>query len=179
MDVNLVMDKIDTKFIGINVRALREATGLSQHDFALLVEISIRSVPNIESGEKNIDVEILRKIKNVFFMYSRDQLCNGKIEISDNLNEQLIRHFKKSKPELAALLDRTPKIVYAIKYNLLKGEFLNDFKETNEIRKYFEDQGWSFKGTSITNALTRMDDLIEVKRHSDKKNTNLYRKKEL
>jgi transcriptional regulator with XRE-family HTH domain len=120
---------------------LREALGLSQHHFALLVEISSRSVPNIESGEKNIDVEILRKIKNVFFMTAVINYVMAKIEINDNLNEQLIKQFKKSKPELAALLAKTPKIVYAIKYNLLRSKFLNDFKETNEIRKYFEDQG--------------------------------------
>lgn len=171
------MNKIDTKFIGINVRALREALGLSQHHFALLLDISSRSVPNIESGEKNIDVEILGKIKNVFFMYSRDELCNGKIEITSNLREQIVTHFRELKPEISTLLSKDPTIVFAIKFKLLKSDFLEQYRETNEIKKYFEKLGWNYKGPSITNALTRMPDLIETKKHENKANTNLYKKK--
>lgn len=171
------MDKIDTIFIGKNVKMLREAIALSQHDFSLLLEISKRSIANIESGKKNIDVELLRKIKSVFFMYSRDQLCNDFIKITNDLKEQIIKHFKNSKPELAILLAKTPTIVYAIKFKLLQSEFFDDFRETNEIKKYFEKFGWEYAGTSITNALTRMPELVESKRHENKGNTNLYRKR--
>ena len=171
------MDKIDTIFIGKNVKSLREAIALSQHDFSLLLEISKRSVANIESGEKNIDVELLRKVKSLFFMYSRDQLCNDKIEIPHNLKEQLIKHFKDVKPEVVILLNKMPSIVYAIKFKLLRSDFIDQYRETNEIKKFFERFGWEFEGTSITNALTRMPDLIESKRHISKGNTNVYKKR--
>jgi len=60
---------------------------------------------------------------------------------------------------------------------MLSTNFLNTPKETNEIKRFFSDTGWEFKGNSISNALKRMPSLIEIRANPIKKNTNIYSKK--
>jgi hypothetical protein len=75
------------------------------------------------------------------------------------------------------VLIQTPEIVYAIRYKLLKGDFLNKPKEIREVKGFFEGFGWTYKGPSISNALKRMPELIQIKKHESKGNTNVYLKK--
>ena len=95
------------------------------------------------------------------------------------MKEKLIEIHKKDKPDLINLLSKKPLIVYAIKYELLETDFIQSPKEINEIKNFFQEKyGWDFIGSSISNALKRMPELIEIKSHVSKKNTNVYLKKQ-
>lgn len=53
--------KIVQKF-GARIRALREATGLSQEKFALLIEMDRSYYASVERGERNIALVNIEKI---------------------------------------------------------------------------------------------------------------------
>lgn len=162
--------------ISENVKNLREAIGLSQHDFSLIIGLSKRSIANIESGEHDFKIKILYKILS-FFNLDFENISNDKLKITDDLREITIKEHKKINTDKIEILSKRPTIVYAIKYKLLKSDFLNDPREINEIRTLFKKWGWVYPSSSITNALMRMPQQIQIRKHESKGNTNIYLKK--
>lgn len=166
------MIKIDKKTIGNNVKLLREALGLSQVDFSHLVEVSPGTITNLEYGRAPNSLNTLEKLL-IFFNIEMNDLLYREISIPADFRESFINEHKTNK-ELLNLLHKRPTIVYAIKFKLLKSNFLDKPREIGEVKAYFEKFGWMFLGTSISNALKRMPDLIEIKKHPTKLNTNVY-----
>jgi len=169
------MAQFDRKIIGKNIKSLREASGLSQLDFSHLVDISRRSIANIEAGTGNNNLDHLDNIFS-FFNVKINDILKKEIQIPINFRESLIANHKNNKP-LLILLGKQPNITYAIKYKLLKSDFINTPKEVNEIKLFFEQYGWGYLGTSISNGLKREADKILISKHEFKKNTNVYSKK--
>lgn len=169
------MTKFDKKIIGTNVKLLREALGLSQVDFSHLVEVSPGTITNLEYGRSPNSLNTLVKFM-FFFNVGMDDLLYREISIPVDFRESFSNKHKTNK-ELFNLLHKRPTIVYAIKFKLLKSDFLDKPKEIGEVKAYFEKFGWSFLGTSISNALKRMPDLIEIRKHQTKLNTNEYSRK--
>jgi transcriptional regulator with XRE-family HTH domain len=169
------MAKFDRRLIGDNIRLLREAMGISQLNFSHLIDISLRTIANIEAGIGTGNLNTLERILT-FFNLEVDNLVNHQVHIPLDFREKIIERHKSNK-ELLNLLLRKPTIVYAIKYKLLKSDFLNTAREINEVKAYFERFGWSFLGTSISNALKRMPDQINIEPHPSKKGTSVYSKK--
>lgn len=52
-----------TKFLGANVRRVRNARGLTQEQLAELADLHYRSIQKLESGEMNILVPTLFRIR--------------------------------------------------------------------------------------------------------------------
>ncbi len=169
------MAKFDKKIIGRNVKLLRESLGLSQVDFSHLVDVSPGTITNLEYGRAPNSLNTLEKFL-IFFGIEMEELLYREISIPADFRESIINKHKTNK-ELINLLHRRPTIVYAIKFKLLKSDFLDKPKEIGEVKAYFEEFGWSFLGTSISNALKRMPDLIEIRKHPTKLNTNEYFRK--
>lgn len=111
-----------------------------------------------------------------FSRYSLNDLSNPEF-ISENDLREVLAKIYKNHPTYFKILNQTPEIVYAVINKLLKDDFLNSPKEINDVKKYFEQFGWFYKGPSISNALKRMPKLVEINKHSIKKNTNIYLKK--
>jgi hypothetical protein len=128
---------------------------------------------NIESGNTGYNLNLLENIIS-FSTYPLSELSEKDFAPPTDLREKLIEKYEGDLKY--SILSKKPTIVYAIKYKLLRSNFIDEFKETNEIKKFFEQFGWSFEGPSITNALMRMPKIIEIKRHESKGSTNLYRK---
>ncbi len=169
------MAQFDRTIIGKNIKSLREAAGLSQLDFSHLVEISRRSIANIEAGLGGNNLDHLDRIFSFFHVKINDSL-KKEIQIPLNFRENLIANHRNNKP-LLILLGKQPNIAYAIKYKLLKSDFLDIPKEVNEIKLFFEQYGWQYLGTSISNGLKRESDKILITEHPSKKSTNVYSKK--
>lgn len=169
------MAKSDKELIGRNIKLLRNAAGLSQHDLSTLINISKRTIANIESGKTRHSLDVLDEILS-FFNFRLEELRSSDIVIPVAFREHLIAYHTKKKT-LSTLLTKSPTIVYAIEYKLLEGDFLNTAKEIGQIKLFFEKLGWYYSGPSISNALSRMTNSIQVRKHEFKKNTNVYLKK--
>ncbi|MGX5689452.1 helix-turn-helix domain-containing protein [Arcticibacter tournemirensis] len=170
------MELLSREIIGRNVKYLREASGLSQHSLSLVTDLSKRSIANIESGKSGYNLDLLDKIL-AFFNIKLDELCKDGIIVPYNFREKLTIHHKRMGSPAIEILSETPTIVYAIKFKLINSHFIDEPKEISQIATFFEDLGWKFKGTSISNALKRMPDYIDIQNHEVKKNTHVYRRK--
>lgn len=169
------MAKSDKELIGRNIKLLRNAAGLSQHDLASLINISKRTIANIESGKTRHSLDVLDEILS-FFNFRLEDLRSNDIVLPFGFREHLIAYHTKNKT-LSTLLTKSPTIVYAIEFKLLKSDFLDAGKEIGQIKLFFEKFGWDYSGPSISNALSRMANSIQVTKHKTKKNTNVYLKK--
>ena len=168
------MENISAVF-SANVIELRDALGLSQKDFALLANISAPTLVNIESGKKSFKVSSLDGILD-FTKITLQDLSKINFRPPINFREKLIEIYKDDL-SASVILNKEPSISYCVKHKLLNTKFLDTPKETNEIRLFFEKIGWFFKGNSIHTTLKRMPDLIEIRKHETKGNTNVYIKK--
>lgn len=174
------MSHLNRELIGLNIKKLREKLGLTQLDFSIVTTIALRTIANIETGKGTFNIETLSKILE-FFNVDASYLNDKEMIVSNDFRENLIKYHENKKSEYLSILAKKPKIVYAIKNQLLNNELLNKPREIHEIQSFFSSLGWDFIGSSITNALIRMPDLIEIKKHENKGNTNVYlkRKKEI
>lgn len=169
-----LMEETVRQIIGKNIKSLRETLGLSQIQFAIVTGISRASIVNIESGKTGYNVNLLDNVLS-FSNYSMEELSRQNLIISNDLRDELIA-FHKESLDVSGILNEKPTIVYAIKYKLLKSEFLENPREINDIKAFFKKFGWEFQGTSIQNALKRMPNSILIYRHKTKKNTFVYLK---
>jgi transcriptional regulator with XRE-family HTH domain len=160
--------------IGKNVRSIRLALGLSLLNFSILTRVSKASIVNIESGRTGYNLNLLDDII-LFSRQSLSDLSDETYRPADNLRDELINKYKNN-PEFLSILSQRPEIVYAVKYKLLKSDFIDKPKEINEIKIFFEQFGWIYLGTSISNTLKRLPKNIHISKHPLKKNTNLYTK---
>ena len=167
-----------SKIISNNIIELRDSLGLSQKSFALLSKISRPTLVNIESGKKSFKVKSLDGIVN-FTKIPLEKLSRQDFKPSEKLRDEILQIYKNN-PEIYVILNDTPSIPYCIKYKILKTDFLDIARERREIIKFiFDSYGWKINGNSLTNTLKRMPDLIEIRPHESKRNTNVYLRREI
>ena len=162
--------------LGRNVAELRDALGLSQKDFALLANISRTTLVNIESGRNNFKIGSLDGILN-FVSMSLEELSMSTFHPPIDLRENLTAKYKGN-TEISVILAKEPSIPYCIKYKLLKTDFLDKPRETQEISKFINIKfGWVVKGNSLHAALKRIPEHVNLLPHPSKKATNVYIRK--
>ena len=169
------MAEHSTSIIAKNIKLLREVLGLSQKDFAILSSISRSSIEKIEDGKPNYDIDLLNNILS-FTHFDLKEISSKSFKIADNYRERLIKVYYNDLSK-RIILESRPKLVFGIKYYLLKTSFLNEPKETKEIVAFFKERDWNYSGNAIQIALKRMPDLIEIRKNESKGNTNVYLKK--
>lgn len=62
--------------LGMRIRELRNKTGLSQEQFALLIDMDRTYLASVESGKRNISLENIKKIADGFGI-SLSELFDG------------------------------------------------------------------------------------------------------
>jgi len=171
------MSKLNFIVIGNNIKRLRFATDLSQHELSSLIPISKRSIAKIEAGNPNLSLAKINILVDFFNLSSSIDLSNEVLPIANDVRKQLANHHKKSHPEYIGLLTKTPSIIYAIDYELLPSKFLNKPRQIHEIKSFFAELGWDFLSSSLTNALLRKSKQIVSTKLPGVKDINLYSKK--
>jgi transcriptional regulator with XRE-family HTH domain len=165
------MKSVSRKIIGKNIKNLRLLLGLSQYNFATLVELSKATIVNIESAKKGYNLDLIDKISD-FTGYSMSQLSNDTFKANIQIRENLIEKYRNKSSY--RVLVTTPEIVYAVKYKLLESDFFKSPKEIKEIREFFKTFGWLYKGPSISNVMKRRQKDILITPHPLKLNTKRY-----
>lgn len=161
--------------IGNNVRLIRKELGLSLLNFSILTELSKATVVNIENSKTGYNLNLLDKIVS-FTKFSLRDLTNENFSVRNDFREKMIKLYSKN-DEFYAILNEKPEISYALRRKILDTNFLIAPKEVKDIRNHLLSFNWSYKGSSISNALKRMPDLIRIEHHPTKKGTFLYSKK--
>lgn len=163
--------------IGKNIVLLRDSLGLSQKKFSELGEISPATLVNIESGKKSFRIKSLERIMDLTGI-TLESISSESFKPPKNIREKLLKKYE-NESQISVILNESPTLQYSIKHVLLKTDFLNYPKEINDIRIYLAQRGLVYKGNSIHVALKRMPDLIEIRPHEGKKNTNVYLRREM
>jgi transcriptional regulator with XRE-family HTH domain len=171
------MSKLNDITIGDNVKRLRVAVNLSQHELSTLIPISKRSIAKIELGNPKLSVSKMNILLDFFNLSSLIELSTTNLQIDNELRNKLVIHHKETHPEYLKLLTKTPNIVYAIDFKLLPSGFLMTPKQIHEIRTYFAKFGWEYSSSSLTNALLRKSDQIKTVKLKSAKDINLYSQK--
>ncbi|MFA4870212.1 MAG: helix-turn-helix transcriptional regulator [Pedobacter sp.] len=170
------MSDLIRNIIGRNVKSIRKSLNLSLLNFSILTGISKASIVNIESGKKGYNLNLLDSILS-FTTYTLKELSTQNLVVPYDLREKLLELYKNDLVTFN-LLSQTPEIGYAVSAKLLPSTFLKTPKEIGQIKTFFEEFGWIYLGTSISNVLKGMPDSIEIRKHETKKNTNVYLKKQ-
>jgi transcriptional regulator with XRE-family HTH domain len=172
------MSKLNYIAIGNNIKRLRIATDLSQHELSTLIPISKRSIAKIETGNPNLSLSKVNILLDFFNLPSSIELSTTDLPINNEIRKRLANHHKKTHPEYMGLLTKTPSIIYAIDYELLPSNFLSKPRQIHEIRAYFAELGWNFISSSLTNALLRKPKQIITTKLVGAKDINLYSQKD-
>lgn len=167
------MFKFDKIVFGNNVKLLRKAIGVSQLDFAILIDISKRSVANIEAGITSNNMEVVSKICS-FYNIGINDLNDLNYKIPDDFRDKIIKHHKNNIIYFN-IINKQPKIFFSIEKNLLNSTFLDKPKEINEIKLFFEKMGINYRSSSLSNAL-KGNKNIKIDTHPNKKGTFIYSK---
>lgn len=170
------MTSLSRVIIGSNIKAIREALGLSQHDFSIVTDVSKRTIANIESAQSGYNLDLLDKILS-FLNLKLKQVADDEFMIPHNFRETIINLHKKSGSPAVEILSKTPSIVFVINHILLKKDLLVSPMEIHQIKNIFKTYGWEYKSSSISNALKRMPEFIEITKQDEKKNTFVYSRK--
>lgn len=78
------------------VREVRKNTGLTQEEFAELIDISLSAYKKVETGENNISIDFLRKIKQQFSV-SSDYILFGEHENFDEVWKLILNTSEQNK----------------------------------------------------------------------------------
>lgn len=170
------MNSIDPKIASSNILKLLHNSGISDEEFANLIEISIRWFKYIKSGQYFFkDSEI--KTACEFFGQKIKYIGDRSFEVGNDLRDYLIK-IHRNNDRYSAIVNSDPTIPYAIEFKLLNDpDFQKGKLEVKEINKIFNKYGWDFKSSSLSNALKKMNKYIKYEISPDKKGTHLYSKK--
>jgi len=163
--------KDSIEIISENIRALRAHLGLSRKDFGELTSISPSTIANIESG-KNFNIKSIKYLSHITDI-SLEELSRVGLTFSNDFKRNLIAKFDKDH-SVSVILNRQKNLVNAIMNDLLGSTFLVKPREISEIRGFFMQIGYDYKGNSIHVSLKRFSHLIKIGPHPSKKGTFLY-----
>ena len=98
-----------TKYLGLKVKALREAAGMTQEDLAAVCDVSWRTIPNLERGVVVPDLMMIYDVSQCFNI-SIDELLDHKIEAYKSLSRlekenQIIEKIRKTDDNLLDYID--------------------------------------------------------------------------
>ena len=163
------------KIIGSNLKKLRQAIGISQIDLGDLLLISKRSIANIEAGVEFDTFDVINTLLQ-FYGLTVNDVGYHDYKISEDFRDIIIQKHN-DQAEYVVLLSKKPSIPFAIKSKLLNSTYLDEPKEINEIKDFFDKIGWQWNGSSISTALKRMENRgIIISAHPFKGGTTIFKK---
>lgn len=148
-----------TNIFGENLTKLINSLGLSDHDFALLCDISRATLVKLKSGKSIGSPTTLNKISSFTHIPLID-LNDSRFEPSRNLREKLIIYYKNDLSK-SIILSKPPTIPYILLNEVLNTTFLDQYRERHEILSFIEKKlGYSIEPNTLTKSLNRMEEKI-------------------
>ncbi|RQO77786.1 hypothetical protein DBR40_07365 [Pedobacter sp. KBW01] len=170
------MANLNKENIKHNIFKLLHFSGLTDLNFADLLDISPRQLKYIKNGNAEFSIDSINKACD-FFKRSLLAINSNDIELDITFRSKLI-NIHKNNPEYFKFLSETPSITYAINFELLYNEeFIKDGLEIKDIRRIFKAKGWDFTSSYTSLGINRNQDKILIKAHPAKLRTNIYKKR--
>ncbi len=169
------MAKLNLKNITRNIFKLLDYSGLTDIMFVNILGISEKQLRLIYSDEAEFNIENINKACELFAI-SINKINNGDIEIESSFREKLASKHKNN-DEFNSFLQIRPSIRHAIRFILVQNlEFKNAGLIVSEIENLFLAKGWNYTSAYISTAMSRNDDLVEIKgtRIKNGKKVNVY-----
>ncbi|SJN49834.1 hypothetical protein [Sphingobacterium sp. JB170] len=160
-----------------NILKLIDQSGITDVEFANLLEKSVRTIKRIREQQSLFTVDDINKSAS-FFQIDIRKMNNSKIKFEDNFRHNLLAKHKHH-TAYSPLLEKKPSISYAIRYYLLKEQKFKIGLTVHEIKEYFSVLKWDYSSSYISTAMVRNNDLIEISQTKivNGKKINVYRKK--
>lgn len=103
------------KYLGLKVRAVREASGMTQEELAAACEVSWRTISNLERGTVVPDLFMVYKISQVFNL-SIDEMLGGRLPPNKSLSRLekenlVIEKIRKTDDNLLDYIDEQLKLL--------------------------------------------------------------------
>jgi transcriptional regulator with XRE-family HTH domain len=103
------------KYLGLKVRSLREAEGMTQEDLASVCDVSWRTISNLERGTVVPDLGMIFAISQKFNI-SLDELLNNKVSNNKSTSRlekenQIIEKIRKTDDNLLDYIDEQLKLL--------------------------------------------------------------------
>ncbi|WP_259016795.1 hypothetical protein [Emticicia fluvialis] len=156
-----------------NVFNLLHFSGITDEQFANILEISLRKLKYVKKRESEFTIADVNKIA-LFFDKSFAEITTKKVEVNRNFRNELLSIHRKN-VEYRKILEDRPSIPYAIEFILVfDPEFKNSEFEVKQILQVFRKYGWNYRSPSVSKELKNMSSLILSKPHPQKKGINLY-----
>ena len=160
-----------------NIINLIDASGITENHFAEMMNLSIRKWRYIKKGRVDLKLSDIEKIGN-FFSVSVSQLSSTNFKVRNDLRHFLLQKYKNN-TEYRTHLETKPSLMFAIRYVLLNYPGFIEPMEIRDIQKYFKTFNWEFSSSSISNAMIRIREDINIQPHASKNKTFIYYAKKL
>lgn len=167
------MATLDKFLIRKNIFKLVDYSGLTDLDFANLIDVSEKQVRLIKKGSAYFSIDNINKACD-FFRKSIANVNNKEIEIDRFFRDRLISQHKGN-VEYTTILEKRPSITYAIYFELFYNEkFKTKGLTIREISTLFEARGWFYSSAYISLAMVRNADKIKRIPNPDREGWYLY-----
>lgn len=169
------MENLNLRIITINIFKLLDYSGITDLEFADILDISEKQLRLIKKGKAEFNIDNINKACG-FFNIQLSKVNKTEVHINNNFREKLaIKH--KNNPEFYPILECRPSIRHAIRFVLLLDEtFKTKGLGVGDIKTLFESKGWYFTSTYISTSISRNSDLVQVvgKQTVKGREANLY-----
>lgn len=155
------MENLNLKTITINIFKLLDYSGITDLDFADLLDISEKQLRLIKKGKAEFSIDNINKACN-FFNITLSKINKTEVQVDNDFRETLaLKH--KNNSEFYPLVESRPTIRHAIRFTLLPDNTFNSKGlGVGDIKTLFDSKGWDFTSTYISTSMIRNSNLVKV-----------------
>lgn len=172
------MNNQPEKIAGKKLKAIRDALLLSRKSVKKAIGIPTSTLERIENGELPYPISWLNALCD-FYAINKEDIYNANKPTVDwkTLRRRILSKHKENQ-KIAKELNAKPHPKKAIVHRILKTEYLDQYKNADEMRLHFKTRyGLSFAYTSLRNSMISLEeDGILEKRKIGSEKTEFRRK---
>ena len=145
--------KNSVTLFGERLKALREASGLSQEQIQYITGINRTQIGRFELGVSGARIEDISALADLFGMEDHELLqYKSPIPDGDSLKKIISKYLKNHGIDPTVFLK--PGLVHLIETKLLPSKFFTSFRSTREISEFLQEkEGAEFTTSHISQAL--------------------------
>ncbi len=141
--------------VGERLITLRNLLVIKPEDISEVLSITVNTIKNAESGNKNVGIEILFELI-AFYGYTATEFFNFNKSLPTwkSLRSKMIRHHQTTGLNVLTILNKQPELYDLIQFRLLDTDLFNDWKDADQVIEYCSAKyQYEYLPTSVPNTL--------------------------